>query len=129
MPTAAKSSKAARKGAARGSGRKRRPLAGRIPVTPARKFGSHLKELVRDAGMAAKDFAAQIGRSDDTVWYWLRGEHVPHIDEWPRIAEALGIGNVRDLVPDMPVRRRRAARSRKAPLDGAKPRGRRQRKR
>lgn len=128
MPAAAKSTKS-RKGAARGSGRKRRPLAGRIPLTPARRFGTHLKQLVREAGMAAKDFAAQIGRSDDTVWYWLRGEHVPHIDEWPRIAEALGIGNVRDLVPDMPVRRRRAARSRKAALDGARPRGARARKR
>jgi hypothetical protein len=87
-------------GAAR-VGRKRGPQPKEVRHLPSGKFGSLLAAHAEKAKLSAKDLAVKIGKSEDTVWAYFRGKSVPHIDDWPKIAKALNLESIRDLVPDL----------------------------
>ncbi|MDE2470772.1 MAG: helix-turn-helix transcriptional regulator [Bradyrhizobium sp.] len=86
------------------AGRKRQPMPKEIRRTPSGKFGARLEQLVNASGMNVKEFAAKIGKGEDSVWAYFKGKAVPHIDDWPKIAASLGLQDARELLPDMPVK-------------------------
>lgn len=83
------------------AGRKRTGPAEGIKKTPAAKFGMHLEQLVNGSGMTVAEFASKVKKSEQAVWSYFRGTRVPHINDWPRIAKALGLEEIRELVPQI----------------------------
>lgn len=86
------------------AGRKRQPMPKEIRRTPSGKFGARLEQLVNAADLTVKEFAERIGKGEDSVWAYFKGKAVPHIDDWPKIAAALGLNDARDLLPEMPAK-------------------------
>ena len=101
-------------------GRPRKEKGRILLKTPSGKFADYLQSLLDDAGMSAEELADAVSTPDDTVsvqsvWKWLQGAHVPHLDRWPAIAAALNIRNLKnpknpkklknisDLLPEIPV--------------------------
>lgn len=91
------------KGAAR-VGRKRKPQSKAISRTPAGKFGARLEALADEANLTASELGKRIGKSEDTIWTYFKGRAVPHIDDWPRIAKALGLADAGELLPTLPAK-------------------------
>jgi ribosome-binding protein aMBF1 (putative translation factor) len=80
-------------------GRKRQPQPPEIRKTLAGKFGKRLLELAENAGLDANELGAKIGKTPDMVRIYFGGRAVPHLNDWPKIARALGV-NIRDLLPE-----------------------------
>jgi ribosome-binding protein aMBF1 (putative translation factor) len=81
-------------------GRKRQPIPKELLKTPSGKFAVRLSSLMEAAGLDAKELGAKIGKSSDTVHVYLAARAVPHLDDWPRIAKALGLSDYRDLLSE-----------------------------
>lgn len=78
--------------------RKRTSKPGRdLPLT-LRKFAEHLSALVGDDAVKV---ARAVGVSPDSVRKWCRGDMVPHLDHWPRLAKAVGLKDWRNLLPPL----------------------------
>lgn len=80
-------------------GRKRAPQSKEIAKTMAGKFGARLAYLTERSGLTADELATKIGKSSQSVFLYFAGKAVPHIDEWPQIAKALGV-TIKDLLPE-----------------------------
>jgi ribosome-binding protein aMBF1 (putative translation factor) len=82
-------------------GRKRKGPPRDVRGTLSAKFGQHLEQLATDAGLSADAFAHAIGKSNQSVWKYFRGIHLPHVDDWPKIAKVLKLKSIRELIPDI----------------------------
>ena len=56
----------------------------------AQRFGMFLQRLLRDRGLNAPELARRMGRTERTVYYWLRETRVPK-DAVPLLANALQV--------------------------------------
>ena len=81
-------------------GRKRQPISKDLLKTPSGKFAVRLAGLMEAAGIDAKELGDKIGKSSDTVHVYLAGKAVPHLDDWPKIAKALGLDHYRELLAE-----------------------------
>ena len=81
-------------------GRKRQPIPKALLKTPTGKFAVRLAALADAAGLDADDLADKIGKSGDTVRLYFTARAVPHLNDWPKIAAALGVKDYRDLLAD-----------------------------
>lgn len=81
-------------------GRKRQPIPKELLKTPSGKFAVRLQGLMEAAGLDAKELGDKIGKSSDTVHVYLAGKAVPHLDDWPKIAKALGLDHYRELLAE-----------------------------
>lgn len=77
-------------------GRKRTRKPAKELSVIERKFATHLSGLVGDR---SNDIAKAIGVSPDAVRKWCCGESVPSLDRWPALAKALGLKDLRELLP------------------------------
>lgn len=82
------------------AGRKRLPQTREIRRTMAGKLGSRLEALAEAKHLSPRQFGDKIGKSEATITAYYRGLRTPHIDDWPAIAKALGLDNIRDLLPE-----------------------------
>lgn len=80
-------------------GRKRQPQPPEIRRTLAGRFGVRLSYLADGAGLSADELAAKIGKTGDMVRIYYSGRSTPPLDDWPKIARALGV-TVRELLPE-----------------------------
>lgn len=96
MPTAATKIKPSDKGPK--VGRKRQPIPKELLKTPSGKFAVRLQGLMEAAGIDAKTLGEKIGKSSDTVHVYLAARAVPHLDDWPKLAKALGLSDYRELI-------------------------------
>lgn len=83
----------------RNVGRKRQPQAPEIRRTLAGKFGARLLVLSEAANLDADALADKLGKTGDMVRIYYSGRSVPPLNDWPKIAKALGV-TVRDLIPE-----------------------------
>jgi ribosome-binding protein aMBF1 (putative translation factor) len=81
-------------------GRKRQPQTPEIRKTLAGKLGARLAELADSVGLDADQLGDKIGKSGDTVRLYFSGKASPHINDWPKLAKALGVPSVRELLPE-----------------------------
>jgi ribosome-binding protein aMBF1 (putative translation factor) len=72
-------------------GKKRAAMPKDIAKTEAGKFGVRLSELADKANLTADELGAKIGKSGDTVRLYFSGKAVPHLNDWPLVAKALGV--------------------------------------
>ena len=80
-----------------------RPREGQIePNSDAAKFGRHLEELISNLGLTVPEFARKIGKTPAVVNHYIKGIRTPPFSSWRRLSKALGLKNVRELVPTMP---------------------------
>lgn len=80
-------------------GRKRQPQPKEIARTLAGKFGVRLAGLTEAAGLTADTLGKAINKSGDSVRLYFAGTATPHINDWPKLAKALGV-TVRELLPE-----------------------------
>lgn len=80
-------------------GRKRQPQTPEIRKTLAGKLGARIAMLADSQGLDADTLASRIGKAGDTVRLYYSGRVVPPLNDWPKLAKALGLENVRDLLP------------------------------
>jgi hypothetical protein len=66
-----------------------------LPPT-TRKFAEHLASLIGDDSIRV---AKAVGVSADAVRKWCRGDSLPHLEHWPRLAKAVGLKDWRELLP------------------------------
>jgi transcriptional regulator with XRE-family HTH domain len=78
-------------------GRKRRDPPGK-PKTLREKLAARLRTLAKDR--PAHEIADKVGVSVNTVLKWLRAENSPDLEYWPKLADALGLKDYRELLPD-----------------------------
>jgi len=64
-----------------------------------RRFASHLKRLLDSAGLSVPEFADRIGKSQPTVYLYLRGTRLPPLDDLEAMANALGLDHAGSLLP------------------------------
>lgn len=81
-------------------GRKRQPIPKALLKTPTGKFAVRLAALADRAGLDADALAKKIGKSGDTVRLYFTARVVPHLDDWPKLASALGLSDYRELLAD-----------------------------
>lgn len=84
--------------ASRSVGRKRTSKPSDDLPPTSRRFAEHLSELV---GGDAIRVARAVGVSPDSVRKWCRGDMIPHLEHWPRLAKALGLKDWRHLLPPL----------------------------
>ena len=65
--------------------------------SPSHQFAKRLRALW--GNKPATELAEALGVTPDAVRKWLRGEHVPPLDDWPALAKSLGLADWRDLLP------------------------------
>jgi DNA-binding XRE family transcriptional regulator len=53
--------------------------------------GRRLREARKRAGVTAMDLAFSVGRTEQVVWGWERGDYVPKIEILAAIAHRLGV--------------------------------------
>lgn len=82
-----------------------KPAVGRRKRESAvvQEFARRLRILMDAANLTPESFAEKIGVSGDAARKWLRGDDVPDITRWPRIAGALKLTDTSDLFPMFPV--------------------------
>jgi len=85
-------------------GRKREGQPSKIKKKPAGKFGQHLEQLMIRAGFTTAEFADRINVSVDVLNLYIKGTRQPPFKQWEKIAIALDLANLRDLVPDFPLK-------------------------
>lgn len=81
-------------------GRKRQPQSAEIRKTLAGKVGARLAALADSAGLDADSLGDKIGKSGDTVRLYFAGKVVPPLNDWPKLAKAVGVPTVRELLPE-----------------------------
>ena len=81
-------------------GRKRQPIPKELLKTPSGKFAVRLQGLMEAAGLDAKELGDKIGKSGDSVRLYLTARVVPHIDDWPKLAKAVGLSDYRELLAE-----------------------------
>lgn len=81
-------------------GRKRQPQTKEISKTLAGKFGRRLAALAEAAHLDADQLGDKIGKSGDTVRLYFAGKTVPPLNDWPRLARAVGLATTRELLPE-----------------------------
>ena len=81
-------------------GRKRQPIPKDLLKTPSGKFAVRLAALMEAAGLDADSLGDKIGKSGDSVRLYLTARAVPHLDDWPKLAKAVGLANYRELLAD-----------------------------
>lgn len=81
-------------------GRKRQPQTPEIRKSLAGKFGVRLAALAEAAGLDADSLGAKLGKSGDTVRLYFAGKTVPPLNDWPKLARAVGVDSPRDLLPE-----------------------------
>lgn len=86
------------------AGRKREGQPKSVQGTPAGKFGQHLEALMLRAGLTTTEFAERIGVKPDVVNLYIKGTRQPPFKNWQKIASALELRNLRELVPDLPLK-------------------------
>lgn len=86
-------------------------VAGRKRLDPKEgdegMIGQHLLSLVERAGMTPAEFAEKIGKDRDTVTLYFSGTRLPKLKEFRAIAQVLQLDNLRELLPDVPLRTRK----------------------
>jgi ribosome-binding protein aMBF1 (putative translation factor) len=85
------------------AGRPREDQPKEVRGTDAGRFGRHLAELIEARGLTVAEFAAKIGKQPSVVNHYIRGIRTPPFSAWRRMSKALGLENIRDLVPDLPT--------------------------
>ena len=80
-------------------GRKRQPQPPEIRKTLAGQLGARLAVLAELRGLSADDLGKRIGKTAATVRLYYSGRVVPPLDDWPKLARALGV-TVRELLPE-----------------------------
>ena len=80
-------------------GRRRKPMPKEVRKTLAGRFGLRLEYHLLNSGLSVDEFADAIGKTEEAVRTYLRGTSVPPLQEWPKIAKALGLQSYRDLLP------------------------------
>lgn len=80
-------------------GRKRQPQTPEIRRSLSGKIGARLSLLADSAGLSADEFGKRIGKTGDMVRIYYSGRSTPPVDDWPKIARALGV-TVRELLPE-----------------------------
>ena len=86
------------------AGRKREGQPKSVRGTPAGKFGQHLEQLMTATGLSTTEFAERIGVTPAVVNFYIKGIRQPPFKNWQRIASVLGLRNLRELVPDFPLK-------------------------
>lgn len=81
-------------------GRKRQPQSPEIRKTLAGKFGRRLSELAEAAELDADSLGAKLGKSGDTIRLYFAGKTVPPLNDWPKLAKAVGVDSARELLPE-----------------------------
>lgn len=81
-------------------GRKRQPIPKELLKTPSGKFAVRLAGLMEAASIDAKELGDKIGKSVNTIHFYLAAKAVPHLDDWPKLAKALGLSDYRELLAD-----------------------------
>lgn len=76
-------------------GKKRTPPKG-TSSKPHARFAARLRSLAGDR--TTIELGKAIGVDANTVGKWLKGERMPHIDQWPAIAKAMGLAHYSELV-------------------------------
>lgn len=80
-------------------GRKRQAQSKEISKSLAGKFGVRLLRLTEAAQLDAASLATKIGKSEISVNLYFAGKVVPPLNDWPKIAKALGV-TLRELLPE-----------------------------
>jgi transcriptional regulator with XRE-family HTH domain len=84
-------------------GRKRQGQPEDIRGTPLEKFGELFRSLVEKSGLNTLELAERTGLTPDSIRRYLRGERIPNIGKWLELARALGLKDVKDLIPSIPI--------------------------
>jgi ribosome-binding protein aMBF1 (putative translation factor) len=84
----------------RSVGRQRQPQSPEIRRTLAGKFGARLAALAESAELDADQLGAKIGKTGDMVRLYYAGRSVPPLNDWPKLAKALGLDSTRELLPE-----------------------------
>jgi len=66
----------------------------------AGRFAVRLKELREKRKLSVEEAAELIGIAPTTIYGWETGYRQPHISEFPKIAEILGIKKAKDILPN-----------------------------
>lgn len=77
--------------------RKRDPVR-KKPKTAREKFAARLRELAGDR--TSVELAKEWGVSGGAVRQWLRGDTIPDIDHWVKIASYFGFSDYREMLPE-----------------------------
>lgn len=64
--------------------------------TPRHKFVHRLHDLAGERTF--EEIANAVGVSKVTVSKWFSGDNLPDLDYWPKLAKALGLSDIRDLL-------------------------------
>ena len=80
-------------------GRKRQPIPKEVSRTLQGKMGARLSMLTDAAGLDADSLGDKIGKTGDMVRLYYSGRSVPPLNDWPKIAKALGV-TLRELLPE-----------------------------
>lgn len=67
------------------------------PNTPEGMWAIHLEVLLRNQDI--DELAEAIGKDRSMVFKWLRGDNVPKLHIWDKIAKSIGLKDWRALVP------------------------------
>jgi transcriptional regulator with XRE-family HTH domain len=76
-------------------GRKLGPIV--APKSPRGRFARRLRELAD--GLTPAELAERLECTDDAARKYLTGKRVPDLNDWPKIAKALGLKYWQDLLP------------------------------
>lgn len=96
---AATASKMARSKKVPKVGRKRQPIPKEVSRTLQGKLGARLSSLTDAAGLDADTLGDKIGKTGDMVRLYFAGRSVPPLNDWPKLAKALGV-TLRELLPE-----------------------------
>ena len=75
---------------------KKRTAPAKKSSAPHALFAARLRTLAGDR--TTIELGEAIGVEANTVGKWLKGDRMPHIDQWPRIAKALGLAHYSELI-------------------------------
>jgi transcriptional regulator with XRE-family HTH domain len=75
---------------------KKRTAPAKKSTAPHAQFAARLRTLAGDR--TTIELGQAIGVDPNTVGKWLKGDRMPHIDQWPRIAKVLGLAHYSELV-------------------------------
>jgi ribosome-binding protein aMBF1 (putative translation factor) len=91
--------------AATKAGRRRADLPRSRRDSDEGRFAEHLRELLAQSGLTTAEFAKKIKKSTDVCNMYMQGTRMPPFKHWRKIADALGLSTVNDLLPRLPLAR------------------------
>ena len=74
-------------------GRKRQGPSPSVPERN-RQFARHLNRLLSDASLDPGELAALLGRTEDLIYKYLQGVHLPKVHDLPGLAHAVRTSNL-----------------------------------